>query len=77
MVQVPNEADPNQADSILLVERIQFPIGVADWIFVESGNVFECYPLLSVVSWLLGVEHELGEISVSFLGQSSMRSIRL
>ena len=77
LVQMPNKANPNQTDSILLVERIQFPVSVADWVFVESGNIFERSPLLSVVSGLFSVEHKFAEISISFLGESSIRFVKL
>ena len=77
LVQMPNKANPNQTDSILLVERIQFPVSIADWVFVESSNIFERSPLLSVVSGLFSVEHKFAEISISFLGESSIRFVKL
>ena len=61
----------------MLMEGIQFPVGVTNWVFVESGDVFECPPFLCVVSWLFSVEHKFAEVSVSFLGKSSTRLVIL
>ena len=61
----------------MLVEGIQFPISVADWVFVEAGNVFECPPFLCVVSGLFSVQHKFAEVSVGFLSESSTRVVML
>ena len=71
LVQMPNETYPDDTNSVLLVERVQLPVGVTNWIFVEASNVFECSPFLSVVSWFLGVQDELAKISVGLFRQSS------
>ena len=50
---MPNKADPDDSDAILLVERIQLPVSVPDWIFVEAGDVLKSSPFLGVVTGLL------------------------
>ena len=68
---MPNETYPDDTDSVLLVEGVQLPVGVTNWIFVEASNVFECSPLLGVVSRFLGVQDKLAKITVGLFRQSS------
>ena len=58
---------PHEADAVLLVEWLNFPVHVAHWVLDEASNVLEGSPSLGIVSWLLGVVHELAEIAISVL----------
>lgn len=62
------ENNPHDSDSVLLVERLDLPVGISKWILVEPGNVLESSPFLSHVSWFLGGVHELNEVSVCLFG---------
>ena len=72
---MPNKADPDDSDAILLVERIQLPVSVPDWIFVEAGDVLESSPFLGVVTGLFSVENEFTKITISLFGERSKHGI--
>jgi len=71
LVQVPNEENPDDSDAILLVERIQLPVSVPNWIFVEASDVFKSSPFLGVVTRLLSIEDEFTKVSVSLFSERS------
>jgi hypothetical protein len=71
LVQVEDEQDIDDSDSVLAAKRCEFPEGVAEWVFEESCDVLESSPSLGSVTWLLGFHDKLGEIAVSFLGQGT------
>jgi len=71
LVQVPDQEDVDNSNSVLVSQSSNFPEGVTEWVLEESGKVFECSPFLGHVSWLLGLSNELGVITISLLGQSS------
>ena len=71
LVQVPDQEDVDNSNSVLIGQSSNFPEGVTEWVLEESGKVFECSPFLGHVSWLLGLSNELGVITISLLGQSS------
>ena len=62
---------PHEANAVLLVEGIHFPVEVSVWILDEASDVLEGSPSLRVVSWLLGIVHEFAEVAISVLGQRS------
>lgn len=68
---MPYKKAVNESDSVLSMQRFNFPVNITVWILEESGNVLECSPFLCHVSGLPCGLHELGKITISFLGQSS------
>ena len=72
LVEVEDQQDPENSNSILIGQIGKLPEGVAEWVLEESGNVFECSPFLSHVSWLLGFSDELSEITIGLLGEGSI-----
>lgn len=72
LVQMPDQENVDNSNSVLVGKGGNFPEGVTEWIFEEPREVLECSPLLGHVSWLLGLGNELGVITISLLGQSSI-----
>ena len=72
MVQVPDQEDVDNSNSVLIRKGGNFPEGVTEWVLEESCNILEGSPFLGHVSWLLGLGNELGVITIGLLGQSSM-----
>ena len=66
---------PHETNTVLSVEGLRFPVEIADWVFEETGNVLERSPSLGIITGFLGVVHELEEVAISVLGQSSMQRI--
>ena len=71
-----DEAEPDIPDSILLVERLYFPITVPEGILVESCDVLESSPSLGIISGFPSSVDELGKVSVGLLGKSSIGKVR-
>ena len=71
LVQVPDQEDVDNSNSVLIRKGGNFPEGVTEWIFEESSEVLEGSPFLGHVSWLLGLCDELSVITIGLLGQSS------
>ena len=76
LVQVPDKANPNYSDTVLFVERIQLPVSVPDWVFVEAGDVLKSSPFLGVVTGLFSVENEFTKITISLFGERSKHGIK-
>ena len=68
---MPSNHAPKESDPVLLVEWIDLPIQVTEWIFGETSHVFEGSPSLSVVKRLLRIVNELAKIAVSVFSQCS------
>jgi len=62
----------DNSESMLIMKLCNFPEGISEGIFKESGDVLECSPSLGRVSWFLGVINKLSEISISFLSEGSI-----
>ena len=62
---------PRESDTVLSVEGLDLPVDVADWVLEEASNVLKGSPALSIVSRLLCLVHELGEVAIGVLGKSS------
>ena len=75
LVQVPHKADPHDSDAVLLVERIQLPVSVPNWIFVEAGDVLKSSPFLGVVTGLLSVENKFTKITIGLFREGSKQGI--
>ena len=75
MIKMPDQENVDNSDSALVGKGCNFPEGIAEWVLEESGDVLECSPFLSHISWLLGPSDELGEITVSLLSEGSSNHI--
>ena len=77
LIQVKDQEDVDNSNSVLVSKGGNFPEGVTEWVLKESGEVLESSPFLSHVSWLLSLSNELGVITISLLGQSSKQFLRI
>ena len=73
LVQMPDQEDVDNSNSVLICKSSNFPEGVTEWVLEESSKVFESSPFLCHVSWLLGLGNELSVITIGLLGQSSTK----
>ena len=71
MPQHVGQVQVHEADSVILREHVRLPVHVTNWVLPRSGDVLVSTPLLSIVEWLLGLVHKLGEITVSLSCKSS------
>jgi len=69
---MPDEENVDNSNSVLVSQSSNFPEGITEWVLEESGDVLECSPFLSHVSWLLGLSDELSEITIGLLGEGSI-----
>ena len=72
LVEVEDQQDPENSNSILIGQIGKLPEGVAESVLEESGNVFECSPFLGHISSLLGFSNHFAEVTVCFLGEGSV-----
>ena len=68
-VEASQEVDP--PESVLSVEDVSLPVGVADWVLVEARDILEGSPSLGIVSWLVGLVHKLSEVAIRLLGKGT------
>jgi hypothetical protein len=66
---------PNESNSVLGMEWLDFPMQVTQRILEESCEVLESSPFLSHISGLSCGKHELGKIAISFLGKGSTQKL--
>mmetsp|Transcript_9679 Transcript_9679/g.16279 ORF Transcript_9679/g.16279 Transcript_9679/m.16279 type:complete len:254 (-) Transcript_9679:38-799(-) len=69
LVEVPDEQEPGEAESVLGRNGHLLPEKVAEGVLHEASNVLEHPPLLRHVSGLGGLHNELREVAVGLLGQ--------
>ena len=69
---MPEQEHVGNSNSVLTGKGCELPESIAEWILEESGNIFECSPLLGLISWLLGLSNKLSEITIGFLGEGSI-----
>ena len=72
MIKMPDEENVDNSNSVLVSQSSNFPEGITEWVLEESGDVLECSPFLSHISWLLGPSDELSEITIGLLGEGSI-----
>lgn len=77
LIQMPDQQDVDNSDSVLVCKCSNLPESVTEWILEESSDVLESSPFLSHISWLLSLEYELSEITIGLLGQSSAKELDL
>ena len=69
--QVEDDEAPDEAHAVLLMEAFSLPVGIAEWVFEEAGDILERSPFLRVVTGLLGLVHKLSKVTISVLSESS------
>ena len=72
--QVEDDHTPKETHTVLSVEWLSLPVDVSKRIFEEACNVLERSPSLGVVTRFLRVVHELEEVAIGVLGQSSIKT---
>lgn len=72
LIEVPDEENVYNSDSILITESCDFPEGISKWIFEESCDILEGSPFLGHVSWLSSFGDELCEITIGLFDKSSI-----
>lgn len=71
------EETVDESESVLSEEGLQFPVHVTMGVLEEPGDVLESSVPLSIVTGLLSVQNEFGEVTVGLLGQSSAGWIKV
>ena len=74
LIEMPDEENVYNSDSILTTESCDFPEGISEWILEESCDIFKGSPLLGHISWLSSFSDEFCEITISFFDESSINN---
>ena len=69
-----DQQNPEETDAVLLMERLYFPVEVAEGVFEESSNILEGSPLLCHVTRLSCGHNKLSEITVGLLSECSIKN---
>ena len=67
LVEMEDKNRIHKAETVLIVEWLNLPVSISEWILEESSNVFKGSPFLSIISWLFHRVDELSEITISRL----------
>ena len=54
----------HEAEAVLIVEWLNLPVSVSNWILEEASDIFKGPPFLSIISWLFRCVSEFGQISI-------------
>ena len=65
LVEMEDQNCIHEAETVLIVEWLNLPVSVSDWILEEASDVFEGSPFLRIVSWLLHGVNELAKVAIS------------
>ena len=71
-----DKEEPEETDSVLSVEGVHFPVNIPEGVLEEPSDVLECSPLLGHITGLSCGNHKLVEITISFLCEGSIVSVR-
>ena len=71
LVEVEDEEEPEETDSVLRVEGVHLPVNIAKGVLEESSDVLECSPLLCHITGLSSGHHKLVEITIGLLCEGS------
>ena len=66
-----DQQQPDETDSVLLHEWLDFPIDVTVWVLEETSDVLECSPFLGHVARLSCGSNELSKVTVCLLSKGS------
>ena len=75
--QVEDDEAPDEAHAVLIMKAFSLPVGIAEWVFEEAGDVLERSPFLRVVAGLLGLVHKLSKVTISVLSESSKERVKV
>ena len=67
LVEMEDQNCIHEAETVLIVEWLNLPVSVSDWILEEASDVFEGPPFLWIVSWLFRCVDEFGQVSIGRL----------
>ena len=70
-----DKEEPEETDAVLLMEGLDLPVDIAEWVLEESGNILESSPLLSHIARLSCGYNKLVEITISLLCKSSIYNL--
>ena len=73
--QVEDHQGPNESNAVLIVHSLSLPVGIADWVFEEAGDILERSPFLRIVTGLLGLVHKLSKVAISIFSESSKKEL--
>lgn len=62
----------HKSESVLVVERLHFPVHVTERVFEEASDVLKCSPFLGFVTRLRHFIAEFAEITVSCLSKGTI-----
>ena len=74
-VEMVAKEDPHEADTILGVQGLYFPVDVTHGVLEEASDILKSTESLGIIAGFLHVLHELSEVTVGFLGQSTSNHI--
>ena len=72
-----DQQQPDETDSVLLDEWLNFPVEVTEWVLEETSNVLECSPLLGHIARLSCGSNELSKVTICLLSKGSIDLKRL
>lgn len=71
-VEMEGDQGVHKSESVLVVERLHFPVDVAEGVFEEASDVLECSPFLCFVTRLRHFVHKFAKIAVSCLSKGTL-----
>ena len=72
LVQVEDQEQPDETDSVLLDQGLHFPVEITEWVLEETSDVLECSPLLCHIARLSCGSNELSKVAISLLCKGSI-----
>ena len=75
--QVEDDQAPDEAHAVLIMEGFSLPVGIAERVFEEAGDILERSPFLRIVTGLFGLVYELSKVTISVLSESSKEKVGL
>ena len=70
-----HQENPDDTDTVLSVEDVDFPVSVTKGVLKEARDVLERTPFLGLVLGLARVLDKLADVAVVLAGQSSVPSV--
>jgi len=69
--QMESNKEVDEPESVLSVENLHLPVGIANWVLIETSDVLECSPSLGIVTRLVLLVNKFGEVAIGVFGQRS------
>ena len=73
--QVEDYQGPNESNAVLIMHSLSLPVGIAEWVFEEAGDILERSPFLRVVTGLFGLVYKLSKVAISVFSESSKEKL--